>query len=210
MTAWEDVPVTLAQIEHYAYCPRQWAIITMEQTFTDNADTTAGHIVHETVDKGESSTRNGLRVERSLPVWSDKHCLYGIADTVEFREGQSPLPVEYKSSRLRMRPAELQLVGQAVCLEEMFSATVSFGFLYMAKTRQRLQVDFTAELRSELLSTAEQIRAERYRITNNGAMPKPVDDKRCDRCSLAGNCLPKLSQNRQRIGGIASAIWAPS
>ncbi len=203
MTDKSNRQVRLSEIEHVSYCPRQWGLISMESTFSDNVETTAGHLVHQRVDSGFSETRGLVRVERSLPVWSDTLGLYGIADAVEFHKDKPPLPVEYKSSRLKIRSAELQLMGQAVCLEEMFAVEISFGFLYLAKTKKRQKVNFDSGLRSELQEMIDKVR----RLHASEFLPAPVNDKRCDRCSLARTCMPQLSQNRQKVGGKISSVW---
>ncbi len=80
-----------------AYCARQWALISLDGTWSDNASTAIGHIVHERVDLPTSRTERGATVVRGLSIWSERHGLVGRADAVEFTAEGTPFPVEYKS-----------------------------------------------------------------------------------------------------------------
>src|SRR5438552_3319316 len=114
-----DNPIMISALEHYSYCPRQCALIHQEQTFSENLYTLRGRAVHEQVDEPEAVVEKGVRVERALPLWSNRLGLVGKADVVEFR-GETPYPVEYKHGPPREKEHdELQLCAQALCLEEM-------------------------------------------------------------------------------------------
>jgi Domain of unknown function DUF83. len=39
-------PIMISALEHYSYCPRQCALIHVEQAFEDNVHTMRGHAVH--------------------------------------------------------------------------------------------------------------------------------------------------------------------
>src|SRR3954470_4175210 len=116
-----DVPISA--IEHYSYCPRQCALIHVEQTFDENVYPIRGNLAHERVDAAEETVRSDVRVARSVPLWSERYGLRGKADLVEFR-ADGPYPVEYKVGARRGRHADLQLCAQALCLEEMLGVAV--------------------------------------------------------------------------------------
>src|SRR5256712_10123862 len=88
-------PVLISALEHYSYCPRQCALIHVEQTFDENVYTVRGHLAHERVDAADETARGDVRVMRGLPLWSERYGLRGKADVVEFRP-EGPYPVEYK------------------------------------------------------------------------------------------------------------------
>ena len=49
----DDRPeVLISAIEHFAYCPRQCALIHVEQTFDENLFTMRGRLAHEGVMNG--------------------------------------------------------------------------------------------------------------------------------------------------------------
>lgn len=182
-----DEPVPISAIQHYAYCPRQYALIHLEQIWEDNLYTLRGHRAHARVHLPEGLVREGIRVEYGLPLWSDRLGLVGQADVVEFPAG-TPYPVEHKVGPRKYRRAdELQLTAQAICLEEMFSISVPKGALFYRKSKRRREVAFTPELRAEV---EEAVRAIRKLLTTE-ALPPPANDARCRDCSLADACMPR-------------------
>jgi len=195
----ESDPLPLSALQHWAYCPRQCALIHLEQAFDDNVHTLRGQAVHNTVDQPGVEVRAGLRVERALPLWSDALNLIGKADVVEFEpsgDGRTgtPYPVEYKHGT-RHKAADiaacddLQLAAQAVCLEEMTGRPVLEGALYYATSRRRRVVHITEALRAQVEDTAAAVRA----MLASGELPPPTQDvKRCKGCSLRERCQPEL------------------
>ena len=90
-TRWEDpdpLDVPISAIEHFSYCPRQCALIHVEQTFEENVYTVRGHLAHQRVDTGEVENRPGVRVLRGIPLWSEGQ-QPGTLDTT--RAGESEL-----------------------------------------------------------------------------------------------------------------------
>jgi len=151
--------VPLSALQHYSYCPRQCALIHVEQSFEENLFTLRGRVVHERVDEAESCLEGGIRIERALPLYSEKYGLTGKADLVEFLPDGTPYPVEYKHGPRRAKlHDEIQLVGQAICLEEMTGRRVPEGAIYHHSSRRRRPVVVTAELRSRTLEIAEAVR----------------------------------------------------
>jgi CRISPR-associated exonuclease Cas4 len=44
-------PIMISALEHYSYCPRQCALIHVEQAFDENVFTMRGHAAHDRVDE---------------------------------------------------------------------------------------------------------------------------------------------------------------
>jgi CRISPR-associated exonuclease Cas4 len=157
-------PIPLSALQHWAYCPRQCALIHLEQAFEDNVFTLRGQAVHARADQPGMELRSGLRVERALPVFSDRLGLIGKADVVEFAPDGTPYPVEYKHGSRNKKASiaacdDLQLAGQALCLEEMSGRPVPEGALYYATSKRRRAVPITPALRAAVENAAAEIRA---------------------------------------------------
>jgi len=183
-------PVPVSAIQHYAFCPRQFALIHIEQVWEDNLYTQRGHRAHQKVHQPGGQTREGVKVEYGLAIWSDRLGLVGQADVVEFPDGR-PYPVEHKvGPRKHRRADELQLAAQALCLEEMFGVGVPKGALYYRKSRRRREVAITDELRSGVHLIVVEIR----RLLSHGQIPPPVNDERCRHCSLNDACMPQAAR----------------
>lgn len=200
-----DHPIMLSALQHYSYCPRQCALIHQEQTFTDNVFTVRGHLAHERVDSGESGMEYGVRVERALPLFSERYGLVGKADVVEFLDDGTPYPVEYKQGKRQQKlHDEVQLAAQALCLEEMTGKIVPEGAIFHHKTRRRRVVPITETLREHTLHLITQVRA----LLASGAMPAPVDDSAlCQACSLSEVCQPELVGQAQRIQRLQAQLF---
>ena len=92
----EDGLIPISALQHYLFCPRQCALIHVEQLWAEDGATAEGRVLHERVDAGGFETRPGLRVERSIALRSAALGVTGKADVVEFPRGAGPVPVEYK------------------------------------------------------------------------------------------------------------------
>lgn len=196
-------PIMISALEHYTYCPRQCALIHVEQVWSENLYTMRGRDVHEHVHDESSHEMAGVKLERSLPIWSRRLNLTGQADLVEFCDG-IPYPVEYKSGRHRKgNPETIQLCAQALCLEEMFGVSVPKGALFWHGSRERQEIVFTATMRDQVEQVTQAVREMLVqRIT-----PPPVNDKRCDGCSLKESCLPALVADKARNSKAARELF---
>ena len=189
----DELPrVMLSALQHYSYCPRQCALIHLDQQFADNLHTARGEAAHALVDMPGMEKRAGCRLERALPLFHDALGLIGVADMVEFQPDGSPYPVEYKHGSRHKRADiaacdDLQLAAQALCLEEMFGKPVPEGALYYASSRRRRIVTVNPELRAKTESTVAAVR----QMLQAGEMPPPLNDDHCRACSLRDLCQPE-------------------
>jgi len=201
----DDDLVMISALEHYSYCPRQCALIHVEQTFDENLYTLRGRVVHERVDEPVGEFQEGVRVERALPLWSKRLRLIGKSDVVEFH-GATPYPVEYKHGSKRERDHDdLQLCAQAICLEEMAGMPVSKGAIFYHSSRRRREVEFTDVLRREVEAATIAIRE----MMKDKALPPPVNDKRCRHCSLKESCMPEVVGERTRAAALLRQLFVP-
>jgi len=199
-----DDPIMISALEHYSYCPRQCALIHIEQAFDDNIHTMRGHVVHRQVDEPGWEAQAGARAERALSVWSDRLGLIGKCDVVEFRSDGSIYPVEYKHGGKRVKlHDDLQLAAQAVCLEEMTGRPVLRGAIYHHSSRRRREVAVTDELRTMVEETVSVIRA----MLAAGRLPPPVNDKRCKECSLREICQPEAMAANRAVHDLRAKLF---
>lgn len=201
----EEEVVMISALEHYSYCPRQCALIHVEQVFDENLYTLRGQRAHERADTPASSLEEGIRVERGLSLFSERLGLIGKADVVEFDTSGTPYPVEYKSGpRRQKRHDDVQICAQAMCLEEMLGREVPRGAIFHHSSRRRRDVLFDAELRS---LTEEMVAAVR-RMLIAATVPPPVADARCPKCSLFDACMPFTLAGMEERGAL-SRLYDP-
>jgi len=189
--------VPISALQHYAYCPRQCALIHIEQTFDDNIFTLRGTLAHQRVHELDAEQRPHLRIQRGLTLYSDALALVGQADVVELHYATPGGPItaivpdEHKlasrGSRQTILPDEIQLCAQALCLEAMFGVSIPEGALFQSAPHRRRTVALTPALRATTLATIEATRALLDAVT---ALPPPAADARCRACSLLDACMP--------------------
>lgn len=202
-----QAPVLLSALSHYLYCPRRAGLIHLESVWEENVFTVRGQLAHERADTAVTRTENGVQIERALPLWSERHGLSGTADVVEFHPDGSVMPVEYKSGKRRESlNNDVQLCAQALCLEEMLGVTISTGAVYFLETRRRRVVSLDDTLRMETIATIARLR---QMLGDTGALPAPVNDKRCPACSLNDACVPAVI-HAAREANLARALFVPT
>lgn len=195
---------TLSALQHFAFCRRQWGLIFLERQWAENARTAEGHVFHETAHHGpESEARGEMLILRGLRVASPSLRLGGICDVVEFHRSPSgvslagreglwlPYPVEYKKGSDQTKESdEVQLCGQALCLEEMLCCQIPEGSLFYGETRRRTRVAFDGTLRQRTIDLLHELLG----YMDRGYTPGAKLHKGCNACSLRDICLPKLSR----------------
>jgi len=187
----DDDGLPLSGLQHLAFCPRQWALIHLEQAWAENQLTAEGKLLHERVDLPGQVCRPHVRTVRGLTLLSRRLQLTGRADVVEFRP--EPYPVEYKRGRRKPTDCDLiQLCAQALCLEEMLGEIVPRGAIFYGEPRRRTDVEFTPALRSR----TEILAATMHHLYRTRTTPLAQPGKHCSSCSLVNQCLPEATATR--------------
>lgn len=201
----DDELLMLSGIQHFAFCPRQWGLIHVEQQWQENLLTFRGRDMHERADDPFfTESRGAILVSRAVPMVSRRLGFYGKADIVEFhkvdpkaaggvrlpgREGLwKPYPVEYKYGQPKEDDRDMvQLCAQALCLEEMLGVSIETGSLFYGRTRRRQTVEFDDPLRRRVTDLAGRM----HEMFQKGITPPPKYTPACNSCSLVEICLPK-------------------
>jgi len=192
--------LALSALQHFLYCPRQCALIHLGQVWSENRFTSEGRVLHERAHEGDDESRPGVRITRGLPVASTRLRVSGICDIVEFHADGTVIPVEYKRGKPKSHRAdEIQLCAQAICLEEMLSVAMTFGFLFYGKRKRRTRVPFDSELRDLVARMANEL----HSMMDSRQTPPAVYAKRkCDACSLIDECQPHAFDRKR-----GAAAW---
>ena len=186
-------PIYLSRLQHYLFCPRQFALIELEDIWTENQFTAEGQVLHQRVNQADQQKRGAIRTVWALRLANTALGIEGVADVVEYHKQaggvEIPYPIEYKRGKPKSHRAdEVQLCAQALCLEEMHSLAVPDGALFYGEIRRRHPVVFDAELRDLTASTIQACRM----IVQSGITPQAVyKSKKCSACSLIDQCHPK-------------------
>lgn len=200
----EISPIAISALQHWSYCPRQCALIHVEQVFSENVFTSRGRAVHALVDQPGAERDGTVRIERAMPLWSDALGLSGKADLVEFSADGSAYPVEYKHGPRRARiHDDLQLAAQALCLEEMTGKPVPKGAIFHFSSRRRREVAIDDQLRAKVIVVIAEVR----QLLAGSALPPPANDKRCRHCSLIDLCQPGVVADKARYAHLLHTVF---
>jgi CRISPR-associated exonuclease Cas4 len=228
----EEDLLPISTLQHLLFCERRVALVYTEGIWAENTFTVDGRRLNERAEELDVEAYGDLRIVRGLRLRSLRLGLSGKADVVEFHRvtealsnsrlpecrasplgvalpGASglwrPFPVEYKRGRLRSEEGyEVQLCAQALCLEEMLHIEVPAGAIFFGKTRRRLEVAFTSELRQETNRAAVRL----HELLRSGKTPRAQHKKKCEGCSLFDQCLPTVfGRGRSAQRYLQSAFW---
>ena len=191
----------LSALQHLAFCQRQCALIHIEQQWVENFLTAEGRAMHDRVHDEGIKMRNGVRIERGVPLCSAELGLTGKADMVEFHADKLagkdwPFPVEYKHGKPKSDDSDaVQLCAQALCLEEMLHVNIPKGAFYYGKTHHRLDIEFTPLLRQKTKDVSDEL----HTFIAKGQTPGANYTKKCEACSFIDVCLPKPTSRHLAI-----------
>jgi len=204
----EDDLIPISALQHLVFCPRQCALIHIEQVWTENLFTAEGRGLHEKVHGTDAESRPGVRIVRGLRVRSLELGLVGQVDVVEFQQAESgirlqnetglwqPLPVEYKRGRSKISDCDrVQLCAQAICLEEMLDSEIEYGAIFYGRPRRREQVKLSTSLRDKTSSLARKL----HDLYATRTTPKASHQKKCQSRSLLESCMPSITGTKKDI-----------
>lgn len=203
----DDQMLMLSGIQHFMYCPRQWALIHIEQQWADNLLTAEGQVLHKNVDNPAYRQKNGDTITlRSVHIASHSLGLYGVSDAIDLLPSETgentithpkypgfwrPYPIEYKRGHRKPDERdEVQLCAQVICLEEMYQIQIPEAALFYHETRHREVVEMSESLRQLTFQLSD----EMHKIFESGLTPKAVEHKGCRSCSLIDVCSPELTK----------------
>jgi CRISPR-associated exonuclease Cas4 len=135
---------------------------------------------------GECDLVEFIRDDQGVVVFGDRYMVI----PVEYKKG-SPLDRNGQESR-KTEANALQLVAQAMCLEEMLCCTIPFGYLYYGEIKRRIQEEITPDRRERV----REIFREMHQHMRRGYTPMVKRSKSCNACSLKDVCLPVLEKKR--------------
>ena len=183
-TSMEDY-LKISKLNTVVFCPRRYFIEEILSDQKSNHHITDGQSLHE------RTHREG----QGQWVWSDRLGIVGVVDQIQ-QEGATWVITEFKKGYLSEHNSDqVQLCAMAMCYEECFAETLSYGYIFYHRTRQRLKVDFTPELRKQVEEAVSMMRS----IATSNSYPPITDNKnKCRGCSVKDICQPELIRQKQR------------
>ena len=197
--------LAISGIQHFCFCRRQWALIHLEQQWSENLRTAEGRLQHDRCHNETFREKRGdLLTVRGMRVISHRLQLSGVCDVVEFHADPDgvplqgyegiwrPVPVEYKHGVSKQNDADrLQLCAQAMCLEEVYHTTIAEGAIFYISSHRRQRVVLDEPLRRLVLETAKEL----HHIRESLSVPAARYSEKCKRCSLLEYCMPAVGHS---------------
>lgn len=85
----EEDMLMLSGIQHYAFCPRQWGLIHIDQQWDENLLTVEGQIKHQHVNDPFYRQKMGDHIcLRAVSLASKELGLYGVSDIIELHPSE--------------------------------------------------------------------------------------------------------------------------
>ena len=193
----------ISSLKQYIYCKRRFALMYINCEWGSNYKIVEGDILHSRVnDPYYNEKRGDVYISRSVPVYSEKLNLYGVADIVEFIRDDDGIKLPGKKGTWRINPIEYkngkpektnsdnyQLCAQALCLEEMFNIEINKGDIYYGKIKRRIEVELTEELKSDVRKKL----SEMSELLMKQEIPQKPQKQNCSLCSLYDICIPSVA-----------------
>lgn len=193
----DDELISISLLSHYYFCKRRTGFLILEDRWQDNEYTSEGTIQHEIVHSGGKEKRGRKVIERQFYVQSKNLGINGFCDYIEFFYDESNklteiYPIEYKHGEVRDNlEYQIQLTAQTMCLEETFNLSIKEGAIFYINSHRRFEVNIDENLRNLTLEGIKGIKD----IIQNQKIPLGNYSKKCKKCSLYDECMPKLNKD---------------
>lgn len=205
----EDERLPISSLKQFIYCKRRFALMYLNCDWGENYKIAEGDLLHKRVDDPYFNEKRGdVHISRSVPIFSDRLNLNGVADIVEFikKEKGIELPhkkdrwqinlVEYKNGKPEKSQADnFQLCAQALCLEEMFHTTIESGDIFYGKIRRRVKVELTDHLKEQVSTQVGNMKT----LLKNQKIPVRDEAQNCSLCSLLDVCIPSAFGKQKKV-----------
>lgn len=203
--------IQIRSIQHYMHCPRQFALLALNQDWEENALVVRANLLHEHVHDGThafSSPQKVVRSDVAIFLDAEPYNIYGYTDCVEFCRSASGVPipgltgtyqvklVEYKptapkSGEQPFHEADaIQVFAQKLCADSVWHCS-SEGYLYYANTRKRVRLPFDTQY-DVYDAKIRQLLSEMRHILETHQIPARRKGQKCSGCSMSEVCMPKV------------------
>lgn len=203
-----DQTISIRSIQHYMYCPRRYALLEINNDWSENAFVVKANLMHQHVHDGSHNFSDSRKVVKSaVALYNDlsEYNLYGIADCIEFIKSKDGvqvdgLPGKYTVRLIEYKPKApkgeafhetdaIQVFAQKVCADFVWKCN-SEAYLYYADTRKRVKLPFDNAFDVYDCKLKQLLQKMRQILTDHTIPPRKKGQK-CSGCSIADACFPK-------------------
>lgn len=181
------MPLSIFTISEYAYCPRScfyylhhfYSKHTINNDFIqDGAGLHAKKL--DFAQKWEKSEK----LMANINLYSEKYGLVGKIDLIG-KSANELYPIECKRGKVRNYPnLKLQLILEAICIEEMFQLQIKKGYLYFFSSNRRERINISVKDKNDAKKLILTIKNN----LNNITFFNKVNSNLCYSCSYNFYC----------------------
>ena len=203
-----DDTINIRDIQHYMYCPRRYALLSINGDWSENAFVVKANIQHEHVHDGSHRFSDSRKVVRSgISVYNDlpEYSLFGVCDCVEFIRNGSGVEIPGQEDRYIVRLVEykptapkgdeiretdaIQVFAQKICADFVWKCD-SEAYLYYNDKRRRVKLPFDTDYDKYDKLLKEQLAGMR-KISCDHTIPARRKGQKCSGCSIEEVCFYK-------------------
>lgn len=201
-----DATINIRAIQHYMYCPRRFALLEINNDWSENAFVVKANIMHENVHSGSHNiSSEKLVAKSSVTLYNDDLDIFGVADCVEFVQCSDGTAVDGLNGKYKIKIVEykpktsdnsgynetdaIQVFAQKMCADYIWGCD-SEGYIYYSETRKRIRLPFDNE-KERYMSLLEKYLSEMREILRSGTIPQKRKGQKCSGCSMSDICFSK-------------------
>lgn len=199
--------VNIRDIQHFMYCPRRFALLSINRDWAENVFVVKADIMHEYVHSGRHEIKNSKRIElSSVTVYNDELDIFGVTDCIEFVKNDNGVCIEYLNGKYDIKVIEykptspkngeiretdaIQVFAQKLCVDWMWGCDCE-GYIYYSDTRKRVKLPFDGEY-GEYFSKTKSLINSMTECIQSSQIPPRTRGQKCGGCSIKDLCMPKV------------------
>ncbi len=183
----EQIVIPASALQHYLFCPTQFALIHVQSEWEDDLNTQKGKNLHGKMHAKNTERRRQNIKQSGINLFHPDLALSCQPDRIDW-EGDAPTPVEAKKGRTKESLMDVvQLQAAALCLEYLTGKEVPVGRLFYWGEQKTHTIKFTPTHRDLTLKTISNCRS----LMETHATPTGLKKPCCRQCSMKYICLPR-------------------
>lgn len=207
----KDTSVNIRNIQHFMYCPRRFALLDINDDWSENFFVVKANLIHQHVHDGSHSFSDSTKVVRSdIAVYNDmpEYDLFGVTDCIEFVKDSKGVKIQELNGNFKVRIIEykprapknmpynetdaIQVFAQKICADYIWKCDCE-AYIYYSDTRKRVKLPFDEEYEKYDIMLKKTLSGMRE-VLDAKIIPEKQKGQKCSGCSMADICFPKTKK----------------
>ncbi len=178
--------IDVSDLVQYLYCPRKLYFIKVMGLRISKPKMDVGKEIHESVEKSLKRRKLEGEVMENVYLESQRYGIKGYVDAIIRRRDQY-IPIDIKFSRFKrvFYGWKMQLAAYSLLVEENFHCKVRKGYIYLAETKEWIEVEITPEDKKALVKIIRKVEE----VLKEEKFPRASKSKKCSYCEMSKLCV---------------------